>query len=149
MDEAATLEVIRKGSLPDGSPWEPFRTALVESEPPAGFVAGAGNGRAEITRYEANRVDLKTEADAPSILVLAENHYPGWRAYVDGEAAGVLRVDYNLRGVFVPAGKHEVRFVYRPKSVLIGLAVSLLTAAALAFVTFTAAAPRKNREVKQ
>lgn len=149
LDEAATLEVIRKGSLPDGKPWEPLRTALVESEPPAGFVSGEGNGRAEITRYEANRVDVKTEADAPSILVLAENHYPGWRAYVDGAASGVLRVDYNLRGVFVPAGKHEVRFVYRPKSVLIGLAVSLLTAAALAFVTFTAAAPRKNREVKR
>jgi hypothetical protein len=146
LDEAATLEVVRNGSLPGGSPWEPLRTALVESEPPAGSVAGDGPGRVEITLYEANRVDVKTEADAPSILVLAENHYPGWRAYVDGESAGVLRVDYNLRGVFVPAGKHEVRFVYRPKSVLMGLAVSLLTAAALAFVAY---APRKNREVKR
>lgn len=146
LDEAATLEVIRRGSLPDGSPWEPTRTALVESEPPAGLVTGNGTGRAEITRYEANRVDVLTEADAPSILVLAENHYPGWRAYVDGEQAGVLRVDYNLRGVFVPAGKHDVRFVYRPKSALIGLAVSLLTAAALAFAAY---APRKNREVKR
>lgn len=147
LDEAATLEVIRGGTLPDGARWEPARTALVESEPPAGLVSGAGKGSAEVTRYEANRVDVKTDANAPSILVLAENHYPGWRAYVDGEAAGVLRVDYNLRGVYVPAGAHEVRFVYRPKSVLIGLAVSLLTAAALAFVAFTAAAPSKNREV--
>ncbi|HKG15244.1 MAG TPA: YfhO family protein, partial [Pyrinomonadaceae bacterium] len=145
-DEAATLEVIRSGSLPDGSPWEPTRTALVESDPPAGFVAGAGKGSASVTRHEANRVDVRTEADAPSILVLAENHYPGWRAYVDGASAGVLRVDYNLRGVFVPAGKHEVRFVYRPKSALIGLAVSLLTAAALALVAY---APGKNREVRQ
>lgn len=146
LDESATLEVIRGGSLPDGTPWEPQRTALVESEPPASFVSGVGNGSASVTRYEANRVDVMTEADAPSILVLAENHYPGWRAYVDGESAGVLRVNYNLRGVFVPAGKHEVRFVYRPKSVLIGLAVSLLTAAALAFVAY---APGKNREGKR
>jgi hypothetical protein len=133
LDEGATLEVIRSGSLPDGSRWEPARTALVESDPHAEFLSGKGGGRAEVTRYEANRVDVKTEAESPSILVLAENHYPGWRAYVDGESAGVLRVDYNLRGVFVPGGRHEVRFVYRPKSVLIGLAVSLLTAAALAF----------------
>lgn len=145
-DEAATLEVIRGGSLPDGSRWEPQRTALVESEPRAGLVSGVGKGSAEVTRHEANRVDVKTEADAPSILVLAENHYPGWRAYVDGESAGVLRVNYNLRGVFVPAGSHEVRFVYRPKSAMIGLAVSLLTAAALAFVAY---APGKNREVKR
>ena len=58
----------------------------------------------------------------------------------------MLRVDYALRGVAVPAGAHEVRFVYRPKSVLIGLAVTLLTAAALAFVAF---APLKNKEVKR
>jgi hypothetical protein len=145
-DESATLEVIRTGNLPDGTRWEPQRTALVESDPPAGFVSGVGKGSAEVTRYEANRVDVKTEADAPSILVLAENHYPGWRAYVDGASAGVLRVDYNLRGVFVPAGRHEVRFVYRPKSALVGLAVSLLTAAALASVAY---APGRNREVKR
>jgi uncharacterized membrane protein YfhO len=79
-------------------------------------------------RYEPNRVDVKTKAVAPSILVLGENHYPGWRAYLDGEPVGVLRVNYNQRGVRVPAGEHEVRFVYRPKSVMIGSAVSLLTA---------------------
>jgi hypothetical protein len=60
----------------------------------------------------------------------------------------VLRVDYNLRGVFVPAGAHEVRFVYRPKSALIGLAVSLVTAAALAFVAFVTGAPKGNKEVQ-
>jgi hypothetical protein len=146
LGEDSTLEVIRSGNLPDGSRWEPLRTALVESDPPAGLGAGGGAaGRAEITGYEPNRVDVKTDADAPSILVLSENHYPGWRAYVDGESAGVLRVDYNLRGVSVLAGKHEVRFVYRPKSALIGLAVSLLTAAALAFAAY---APERNKEVK-
>jgi uncharacterized membrane protein YfhO len=63
--------------------------------------------------------------------VLSENHYPGWRAYLDGRPVGVLRVDYNLRGVHVPAGEHEVRFVYRPKSLMAGAALSLLTALGL------------------
>jgi uncharacterized membrane protein YfhO len=58
---------------------------------------------------------------------LSENHYPGWRAYVDGHLVDTLRVDYNLRGVSLPAGEHEVEFIYRPKSVLIGAAISLLT----------------------
>jgi Bacterial membrane protein YfhO len=133
LGEEDTLSIIRAGAFADGSAWEPTRTALVESEVQGlGAGGGAAAGRAEVTRYEPNRVDVKTDASAPSVLVLAENHYPGWRAYVDGGGADVLRVDYNLRGVVVPAGAHEVSFVYRPKSVLVGLAVTLLTAAALA-----------------
>jgi hypothetical protein len=132
LSEQATLEVIRTGRLPGGESWEPLHTALVESEPTTLTApTPASAGSAEVTRYEPNRVDVRAICDSPSILVLSENHYPGWRAYLDGESVGVLRVDYNLRGVFVPAGKHEVRFVYRPKSVLAGLLVSLLSAAGL------------------
>ncbi|MFL6257147.1 MAG: YfhO family protein, partial [Pyrinomonadaceae bacterium] len=132
LDEEATLKVIRTGLLPDGSKWEPQRTALVESEPGAAPASSSTQGgSAEVVRYEPNRVDVKTKAVVPSLLVLAENHYPGWRAYLDGQAVGVLRVNYNQRGVQVPAGEHEVRFVYRPKSVLFGAVVSLLTAALL------------------
>ncbi|HWW76226.1 MAG TPA: hypothetical protein VNZ44_12565, partial [Pyrinomonadaceae bacterium] len=151
LGEQATLDCIRKGRLPEGAKWEPLRTALVESEPAErlgaapgeGAAAGGGTaaavgsaaasvGSAEVTRYEPNRVDVRTKSGVPAILVLGENHYPGWRAYLDGGSVGVLRVDYNLRGVYVPAGEHEVRFVYRPKSVYAGLAVSLLAALALA-----------------
>ncbi|HEX8557448.1 MAG TPA: YfhO family protein [Pyrinomonadaceae bacterium] len=134
LEAEATLGVIRAGRLPDGSRWEPLRTALVEtgeessSAPPSAAPPGAG---AEVTRYEPNRVDVKTKSGAPSVLVLAENYYPGWRAYLDGERVGMLRVNYGLRGVRVPAGEHEVRFLYRPASALAGLVVSLLAAAAL------------------
>ena len=128
LGEEATLKVIRTGLLPDGSAWEPQRTALVESDPGAVNPPATQAGGAQIVRYEPNRVDVRTKAPAPSLLVLAENHYPGWRAYLDGEPVGVLRVNYNQRGVRVPAGEHEVRFVYRPKSLMIGAAVSLLAA---------------------
>jgi hypothetical protein len=132
LDEEATLKVIRTGRLPEGAAWEPQLTALVESDPGAEPAAPAApGGSAEVTRHEPNRVDVRTKADGAALLVLGENHYPGWRAYLDGRPAGVLRVDYNLRGVRVPAGEHEVSFVYRPKSVLIGAAVSLLAALGL------------------
>ncbi|MGB8510096.1 MAG: YfhO family protein, partial [Pyrinomonadaceae bacterium] len=104
----------------------PVVAALSPSETTAATTS------AEVTSYEPNRIEVKTVADAASILVLAENHYPGWRAYLDGRAAGILRVNYNERGVLLPPGEHRVEFVYRPKSVLLGLLISLLTAAALA-----------------
>lgn len=132
LDEETTLKVIRTGRLPEGAAWEPQRTALVESEPGAASASSSSQGgSAEVVRQEPNRVDVKTKAGVPSILVLAENHYPGWRAYLDGEPVGVLRVNYNQRGVRVPAGGHEVLFVYQPKSVIIGAVVSLLTALGL------------------
>ena len=124
--EQEELGVIRTGKLPSGQSWDPLQTALVEASTGVNPGMGATPRSAEIMRHEPNRVELKTVSADPAILVLSENHYPGWRAYVDGGAVETLRVDYNLRGVVVPAGNHIVSFVYRPKSVLAGLVISLL-----------------------
>src|SRR5438105_15861364 len=83
-------------------------------------------GEAQITQYEPNRIAVSTKAAGPSILILSENHYPGWRTYLDGRAVETLRVDYNLHGVPLPAGEHRVEFTYRPKSALIGMTISLI-----------------------
>ena len=91
------LEVIRGGKFNDGSNWDSSTTALIES-PLSEEVRQGAPGEALITRYEPNRIEVSTSAGGPSILVLSENHYPGWRAYVDGRAVETLRVDYNLRG---------------------------------------------------
>ena len=75
---------------------------------------------------------LMTSASAaPAILVLSANHYPGWRVRVDENRAPLLRVDYNLRGVQLAPGEHNVRFSYRPKSIVLGGLISLLTATGL------------------
>ncbi|MEP6568947.1 MAG: YfhO family protein [Acidobacteriota bacterium] len=128
--EQDELGIIRTGKFSDGRSWDPLQTALVET-PTTSSLSGASTtrGTAEITGHEPNRVEVKTESGAPAILVLSENHYPGWRASVDGKSVDVIRVDYNLRGVAVPAGNHLVEFVYQPKSVLIGLIISSLTLA--------------------
>lgn len=121
------LKVIRTGKLPDGQAWDPLQTALVEAPTLSAFGASMERGTAEVRQHEPNRIEVKTDSAAPSILVLSENHYPGWHATVDGKSVDVIRVNYNQRGVAVPAGKHQVKFVYRPKSVLVGLIISFLT----------------------
>lgn len=120
------LNTIRTAKLPDGKEWNPRELALVE-----GLVdfqpAGDKQARAQLISHEPNRTAIKTNSSGPAILIQSENHYPGWRAYVDGRLVDTLRVNYNLRGVILPAGEHLVEFVYRPKSVLIGAIISLLT----------------------
>ncbi len=131
MTEDEELNVIRTGKLPTGQLWDPLQTVLVEAPTLSVFGAKMTRGTADVTSQEPNRIEVKTDSVAPAILVLSENHYPGWRAYVDGKSVEVMRVDYNLRGVAVPAGQHLVKFVYRPKSVIVGLVVSLLAMAVL------------------
>lgn len=130
LDGQQLLEVIRDGRFPDGAVWDPLRTALVESAVP---ISGpvADELKADVTRNDPNRVEVKTVSTVPTVLVLSANHYPGWRAYVDGQLVETLRVNYNLRGVVLPAGNHEVSFVYFPKSVLIGMLISLFAALGL------------------
>ena len=136
LDENAMLSVIRSGVFPDGSKWDPLHTVLVSSSPATPLTNAQQNsqqqGKVEITKYEPNRVELSSQAPENSILVLSENDYPGWRAYIDGQSVEVLRVNYALRGVLVPAGTHQIGFVYRPWSVMGGLLISLLTAVGLA-----------------
>ncbi len=141
-DETA-LRVVQGGRLADGSVWRPHRTALLgENYTPFNSSGDGESGQAVVSRYEPNLIEVQTSSDAPAILVLGENHYPGWDAYVDGRAVETLRVNYNLRGVALPAGAHHVRFAYRPKSLLLGASLSLLTAMLLSLWCFFLRRPR-------
>jgi hypothetical protein len=134
------LKIIRSGKTSSGAPWNPLEQALVERRTGISF-AKAGEApdqsqRAEVTRHEPNRVEVKTECAVPSLLVLSENHYPGWQALVDGQSGKIRRVNYNQRGVALPPGNHLVTFIYQPRSVLLGLVVSILTLVTLSFWSF-------------
>jgi hypothetical protein len=132
LSDSEILSVIRTGDMSDGSLWDPRQTALVEA--PIDFSNGTvadPAARADLLKHEPNRVAVQTTSQSPTILMLSENFFPGWRAYVDGNRAEILRVNYNLRGVVLSQGEHVVEFVYRPTSVLIGFLLSLLVSVLL------------------
>lgn len=141
LEGQAILQIIRTGFLPDGSKWDPLRTALIESELSSEFRGS--NGSVALTKYEPNALELQTRGSGDALLVLSETDYPGWRAYVDGVSASIIRVNYGLRGVVVPVGEHRVALVYRPWSVIGGLIISLATAALLILFCLFEQRPRK------
>jgi hypothetical protein len=81
---------------------------------------------AGILRRTPNSMAVSTKSAQPAMLVMSEIAFPGWRARVDGNEAGIVRVNYLLRGVPLPAGQHTVELVYRPRTLFAGAAISLL-----------------------
>ena len=84
--------------------------------------------RMTILKRTANTVTVEV-ADLPDyrVLTFLDADYPGWEAYVDSERVEILTANDAFKAVVVPPGTHRVRFVFRPRSVFAGMAVSSLT----------------------
>jgi Bacterial membrane protein YfhO len=80
---------------------------------------------------EDRYVELQVNAKRPGYVVLADTYYPGWKATVDNHEVPIHPANVAFRAVKVPAGRHVVRFDYRPASVRIGLIVSVLALLAI------------------
>ena len=65
---------------------------------------------AKVANYSENKVVVKTENDRNGFLVLTDSFYPTWHAKIDDKETKIFITDYNLRGVAVPKGKHQVLF---------------------------------------
>jgi hypothetical protein len=97
-------------------------------------LAPAPAHAAQIVAEDNQRIVVRATAAAPAMLVLADQHYPGWEARVDGIVTPIVRVNSILRGVLLAPGEHEVVFEFRPPALWAGAALScigLLFAAAL------------------
>jgi len=111
--------------------WDPRRNAVVETARPLALAGPGLKGTATVTHYAPEQVEVATEASGAALLVLSDNYYPGWQAFVDGQRAEVFRTNHTFRGVVVPAGKHRVEFRFDPAGVREGFWIYLLTLALL------------------
>jgi hypothetical protein len=78
----------------------------------------------QVSAYAPEEIAIQATLDAPGYLVLSDTWYPGWHATVDGERAVIERANTMFRAVYLPAGTHEVHFVYQPISFYAGTAAS-------------------------
>ena len=54
------------------------------------------------------------------MLAVAESFHPDWQVRIDGQAADKLRLYGDLLGCLVPAGEHQVEFVYHSTALELG-----------------------------
>ena len=80
----------------------------------------------ELVSYKPDELEYKYTAEGEKLAVFSEIYYPaGWKCYVDGKESSYFRTNYVLRGMILPAGNHQVKFVFKPSSYFIGNKVSL------------------------
>lgn len=125
MDEAATAKEalnmintlnLRKHAVIEGGDYKAGATA--------GLALGARNfatdSTAAVTRlfYSNDSIAYESNNNQAGLAVFSEIYYNekngAWKAFVDGKEAKALRVNYVLRGLEIPAGKHAVTWVYQP-----------------------------------
>ncbi len=90
-----------------------------------------------LLRRVSNRVEIYADMACRGMLVMNDTWYPGWVATVDDQPAKVLEVYGALRGIVVPPGPHRVRMVFRPVSVYLGVALTVLGLALAALLART------------
>ncbi|MEO8862473.1 MAG: hypothetical protein ABI358_13685 [Ginsengibacter sp.] len=74
-----------------------------------------------------DKIDYTFHSKTPQFAVLSEVYYPlGWNAFIDGQKFDYVKTDYVLRGMFVPAGDHEIEFRFEPKSYTTGRMITII-----------------------
>ncbi len=94
----------------------------------------AADEQVEIVKRTPLSIQVQVQAAVPRLLVYSDPDYPGWRARLDGTPTTIYRVNGGFRGVIVPAGAHELTFVYRPTLFYLGAALTLLTLTSLGWL---------------
>lgn len=80
----------------------------------------------QLKSYAPDALVYESNNAHDGFAVFSEMYYPhGWQATIDGKAADFYPVDYLLRGMPIPAGKHTIKFSFEPEVVTTGSYLSL------------------------
>lgn len=106
--------------------------------------------RVHCTKYSANNLVYEVETAENGMLALSEIWYPAWKATIDGQETEVLRINYSLRGIGIPKGKHTIALRYDSDAFRTGAWITLLsialTLAAIAVLSQTATSRKEQAQ---
>jgi hypothetical protein len=95
--------------------FDPAREAITTEREAAGDYPGSAGCAIQWLRDEPDTVALEVRAPDRSFVVVADSHFPGWEATLDGTPVPIHRVQHMVRGVAVPAGTHRLTMTFVPE----------------------------------
>jgi hypothetical protein len=106
--------------------FDPSQSVLIEGNiretlsPPNGTTSS----KAVVTNRTTNSMRIDVTTEKAGILVVSEQSFPGWEAFVDGQPTEILTANATMRAVYLEAGTHTVEFRFNPLSLRLGVAIS-------------------------
>jgi len=104
-----------------------------------------------LTSYKPNHLKYVSNNNNLGFGVFSEMYYEnGWKATVDGKETEIVRVNYVLRGIQIPEGKHKIEFKFEPQVVKTGSTITLISCIGMLFLLVGGIyVEKKNRELKK
>lgn len=101
----------------------------------------------ELTSAGPTERSINVTLSESATVVLKELMYPGWQVLVDGMPTTAASNNLSMRAVDVPAGRHNIRWVFQSNSFRIGAAISLVCLLLLQVVIWRPALSRRQGTV--
>ncbi len=65
-----------------------------------------------------DEVNYTSNSSKKQLAIFSEVYYKlGWKAYIDDKETPIIKANYVLRGLVIPAGAHKIRFEFKPSSI--------------------------------
>ena len=93
------------------------------------------SGTIQLDVYKPNYLKYTSNNAGNGLAVFSEIYYEkGWNAYVDGKLTDHFPVNYVLRAMQIPAGKHTIEFKFEPQVVQTGSTITLISFIGMVFL---------------
>jgi uncharacterized membrane protein YfhO len=97
------------------------------------------SAKIQLVKNDNDKITYTSESATNQFAVFSEVYYKaGWRAFVDGKEYPIIKTDYVLRGLALPAGKHNIEFRFEPQGYMKGKSLTLISSIILAILVLVA-----------
>jgi hypothetical protein len=100
--------------------------AVIQSIAESRTLATDSTATIKLVDFKPPYLKYESQSSVDGVGVFSEIYYPkGWHAFIDGKETDILRADYVLRALAIPAGKHVIEFKFEPRPYVVGNKITL------------------------
>jgi membrane protein YfhO len=101
----------------------------------------------KLAKYGLDDISFTSNNSKDGLAVFSDIYYSkGWKAFVDGKETPIMKADYVLRAIKIPAGSHSIEFHFHPESFYLGQKITLVTSILLILLALAALYPLVKKD---